>query len=258
MKRIAVCISGQLRNWRTCVANQKWFWTSSQCEVDYFVHSWDYSMERTAVSKPYEQRDITHEEWEEFNEAYEPKLSIFDTKRQDYFFDGDHWSSLFYSLSQSILLKRKYEIENGFEYDIVVKSRPDVVFSPTYHFSYDLIQDNVVYTTHGGLLEHEFNGFNFNDCVFYTNSYTMDLLIDLYFYRISKIDPKSKTYDPRFHLVGPGVLMRNFFGEYGIVGIPSFEFLETLVKKGHPEGLDLLDPQEFRGMEKYFRDWYTK
>ena len=258
MKKVAVCLSGQMRNWRVAVENQKWFWTTANMEVDYFIHTWDYSMERVGVSKPYEHRDVSSGEFNELVELYQPKKYLFDTKKPDYFYKKDHWSSLFYSLSQSIMLKREYELDNNFEYDIVVKSRPDVVFDPRYSFAYDLIQDNVVYTTHGGLLEHEFHGFNFNDCVFYSNSYTMDLLIDLYFYRIDKIKTSNKNSDSRFDLVGPGVLMKSFFNEYGIVGIPSFEFLETLVKKGYPEGLDLLQTQDFRKMEKYFRDWYTK
>ena len=47
--RIAVCLSGQLRNWKLGVSNQEWFWRTCNVEaaqVDYFVHNWTYSYDR--------------------------------------------------------------------------------------------------------------------------------------------------------------------------------------------------------------------
>jgi hypothetical protein len=35
-------------------------------------------------------------------------------------------------------------------------------------------------------------------------------------------------------------------------------YQETLIKLGCPENLDLLKVGDFRKMEKYFREWYTK
>lgn len=258
MKKIAVCLSGQMRNWKLCVQSQKRFWQSAKIDVDYFIHTWDTSMDRSSVSEEYEHRNISDTEFDEYVREYDAKKFILDRKKQDFFYKNDHWASLFYSLSQSILLKRKYEIENNFEYDIVVKSRPDLVFDPRYSFTYEQIQDNVIYSSHGGLLENEFYGYNFNDCVFYSNSYTMDLLIDLYFYRIQKINLLDQNYDKRFDYIGPGILMRHFYSDFGLVGISSFEWVETIVRKGCPENLDLNQVDEFRKMEKYFREWYTR
>lgn len=255
--KVAICLSGQMRNWDLAKENQKWFWSSCGGEVDYFIHTWDYSGDREGVSMPYKFRKITDDEYNRYIEFYEPKAHIFDKKPQSFFYDNDHWSSLFYSFSQSILLKRKYEIENNFEYDIVVKSRPDLVFEPSQFFVLNLIQNNVIYTTHGGLLEHEFNMFNINDCTFYSDSYTMDLLINVYFYRQKLINEKvngGKNVKP----IGPGVLMHDFCREYGITAIPAFNFLETIVKDGCPTNLDLFNSEDFIHMENYFRNWYLR
>ena len=179
--RIAVCISGQLRNREIAYKNQIWFWKKNGHEVDYFVHTWKYSADRTSVSKPYVYRDIDDSEYNQFIEVYKPKKHMFDGKQQSFFYDYDHWSSLFYSFSQSILLKREYEIENGFEYDIVIKSRPDVVFDPCSNCRFDKLDNNTLFSTHGGIMEHEFNMFNVNDCVFFANSYSSMSHLFLFF-----------------------------------------------------------------------------
>ena len=39
MPKVAVIISGQLRNWKIALENQKWFFSTTGDEVDYFVHT---------------------------------------------------------------------------------------------------------------------------------------------------------------------------------------------------------------------------
>ena len=36
--KIAVCLSGQLRQWELAHRNQIWFWETSGAKVDYFTH----------------------------------------------------------------------------------------------------------------------------------------------------------------------------------------------------------------------------
>ena len=46
-------------------------------------------------------------------------------------------------------------------------------------------------------MEHEFYSFNINDCVFGCNSYTMDMLANLYFFRQYQIHDKvERDYNP--------------------------------------------------------------
>ena len=246
--KVAVCLSGQLRQWEMAKENQKWFWEScigtEVKEVDYFIHTWNYSGDREGVSQPYITRDVSQEEFDNVVDWYKPKKYFLDDKKQNYFYESDHWSSLFYSMAQSIMLKREYEIENNFEYDVVIKSRPDVVFDPIYHFSWEHLENNILYTTHGGNMEHEFGMYNVNDCVFYSNSYTMDLVSQMYSYRQKMLDERNMFEDKLFTgSIGPGVLMQEYFREYGItsqsIQACKYNFVETLVKLGCPEDLDL-------------------
>ena len=262
MIRVAVCMSGQLRLWDYGKENQKWFWTSlnrDEYKVDYFTHTWNYSQDRAGVSQPYTNRDITDDEYNSFLEHYKPKKAIIDDKPVTFFYDNDHWSSLFYSLGQSLLLKQQYELENNFKYDLVIKTRPDIVFSPTYHAHIlDNLFDGQLVTTHGGVMESEFHHINFNDCVFYGNSYTMDLLTNLYFYRQRIIHPNVEWRRYRNPgPLGPGVLMHDFFREYGITPYFATGWIETILKEDVPR-VDLFDPVEFDKVERYFRNWYTR
>lgn len=259
--KIAVCLSGQLRQWEMGVDNQKWFWSTANIpepEIHYFGHTWTYSWDRKGVSQPYTERKVTEEELSLFKEKFELKDFIVDSKPQIEFRGNDHWSALFYSFSKSILLKRKYELENNFEYDIVIKSRPDVVFSPEDSFFPHNLKNNVIFTTHGGPMALEFNMFNFNDCVFYSNSYTMDLLLNLYFYRQNGIDDHSIYVKKNIHPLGPGTLMHEYFRDYGITPIFNTGFNEVLLKEGCPKDLDLFNKEDFKKMRTYFQSWYTK
>lgn len=257
--RIAVCLSGQLRGWETGVDNQKWFWETcnrSIVEIDYFAHTWDYSMDREGVSQPYIKRAVEKEEFDRFKEKFELKKSIFESKPQNSFYNNDHWMGLFYSLSKSLMLKREYEIENNFTYDVVIKSRPDVTFSPKYSFFLPKLNDGVLWSTHGGIMPMEFNMYNVNDCVFLANSPTMDLLMNLFFYRLEGVIESNK-HNINIHPIGPGTLMHEFFRDYGIT--PLFlDFHETLIKEGHPRGIDLFNKEEYEKFHQYFLDWYTK
>ena len=100
--RIAVCLSGQLRGWEIGWNNQKWFWSTSGHEVDYFIHTWSYSGDRAGVTHEYEWRDISKKEYKDICDYYEVKDGIYDTTPQEWFYDNDHWSALFYSFAQSV------------------------------------------------------------------------------------------------------------------------------------------------------------
>ena len=271
--RMAALLSGQLRQWELAVDNQKWFWESAEqngvTEIDYFIHTWSYSADRAGVSHEYEWKDIDKEEFQKICDAYEVKDSMYDTKPQSWFYDYDHWSALFYSFSQSVMMKRKYELKHNFEYDIVIKSRPDVVFNPKRTAWLETpLWDNHLYSTHGGEMGHEFGMFNIDDCVFYSNSYTMDIMSNMYQYRQKNLDcrynkeglPDKETLCTQ--QLGPGVLMHEYCRDYGITPIITSShrshFQPTLLKLGCPTDLDLFKVRQFNKMEKYFREFYTK
>ena len=108
--RIAVCLSGQLRQWEMGVENQKWFWTTANREhvqVDYFAHTWTYSWDRPGVSQEYERRQVVQQELDSFKVRYDLKGLSVDSREQNSFRGNDHWSSLFYSFAKERLRNRK-------------------------------------------------------------------------------------------------------------------------------------------------------
>jgi hypothetical protein len=263
--RIAVCLSGQLRQWKLGAKNQKWFWTTLnrhsqpvEVQVDYFAHTWDYSWDRPGVSQEYSERNVSQDELQEFKNTFNLKELEVDSRTQDSFRGNDHWSALFYSLSKSLLQKKRYELENNFKYDIVVKSRPDVVFNPGNVFAHPPLHNSVIFSTHGSPMPMEFNMFNFNDCVFYGNSYTMDLIINMYFYRQFGIQEENIQNYRNIHPLGPGTLLNEYFSSYGIHPVVDSIFHEILLKEGCPTDLDLLQEKDFIIMKKYFSKWYEK
>ena len=266
--RIAVLLSGQLRQWDYAKHNQKWFWETGDKddEIDYFIHTWTYSGDRKAVSQEYEWRKVEKKEFNEIVKWYDCKKSILDNKPQKYFYGNDHWSGLFYSFVQSVMMKRQYELENDFQYDLVIKSRPDIVFNPRRHFSYEPLEDNVIWTTHGGNMEHEHGMWNMNDCCFYSNSYSMDLLANCYAFRQKIINGNSghsvDDGDLNYFTLGPGTMISEYCREYGINFFSTFgmnaAWQETLLKLGCPQDKDLLNAKKFIHVERYFREWYTK
>ena len=93
--KIAVCMSGQLRQWEIAKENQKWFWETSGVEMDYFIHTWDYSGDREGVSQPYVTRDVSQDEFDKVVEWYEPKKYKFDNRKQDFFYKNTKKYNLF-------------------------------------------------------------------------------------------------------------------------------------------------------------------
>lgn len=254
--KIAVCLSGQLRNWKLGVDNQKWFWTvNKNFKVDFFAHTWNYSEDRKALSEPYVRREVPYEEYKQFIEAFDIKKSIFDDKPVNSFQNSDHWGALFYSFVNTLLLKREYELENNFTYDLVIKSRPDIVFNPAMFLHPFPFDDGVLYSSHGGLMQNEYNMVNFNDCLFLGNSRTMDKLINIFHYRMHKIN----VVEDNVHPMGPGVLLNEFFRDFGIYPkAGNLGFVETLLKEGCPDNLDLLNEEDFKKMQEYFLNWYVR
>ena len=155
------------------------------------------------------------------------------------------------------MLKREYEIKNNFVYDIVVKSRPDIVFDPIDSFNVPHLENNAIYTSHGGVMDLEYHMYNVNDILFLGNSFSMDLLTNLYFYRQQGIDDYNIENKKNVHVMGPGTLMHEYFRDYGITPIFGKTPHCILLKQGCPEGLDMFVSEEFREMQEYFSNWYA-
>lgn len=140
MKRVAVCLSGQPRTWKSCYPSWVELFKHWEIEPDFFCHIWDFNSPSSGLQcqNPYEKLpdvEISDEEKADIIATLNPKKIIFQSKKNIFGnFDAvpnqiGFWAhSQFYSMWRAANLKRQYEIENDFEYDVVIRMRSDNLF----------------------------------------------------------------------------------------------------------------------------------
>ena len=140
-KKVALIYSGQPRHLRECHRNHREnFWDRNpDWEVDVFAHVWyDKSWVGSYFWDQYKDRGkwdadlvpFMEENWKPKGlEFEEPKQFICDWQPDPRFpHPVNNIISMFYSLEKANDLKKKYEEENNFKYDCVVRLRTDEFF----------------------------------------------------------------------------------------------------------------------------------
>jgi len=212
--KIAVCLSGQPRTVRYA-AKSIINYFSGDYEVDYFCHSWNYNNWKGKTSNNVTWSDdevLTVEQVYDNLLIFGPKGIEVHTKEE--LPNIGSWESLFYSIMRANNLKKQYEIENKFRYDLVVRARYDTVYSPGTNF---IIPDNFddldIFTTHNERMNIEYNRTNVSDVFFFGSSYGMDILCDIYRY-VNAINKRKRADD--YATLGPGVLIGDYCNMYNI------------------------------------------
>jgi hypothetical protein len=218
--KIAVCFSGQIRTWKQCYESWERFFNmiklhpkfqKNNIEVDYFIHTWDLETipphlwagnQNLSVQEICDMRlDIDKNEIDELIKILNPKKYIVDNihvlntrsfvvneKSIQYGNNGYcllTWAApQLYSIMRAATLKKEYELENDFEYDICMKFRFDMLLNTE-----DMVQimskldiplkDHTIYSMHSKNI-NEFPHQIIGDIWFMANSTTYDLLS--YFY----------------------------------------------------------------------------
>ena len=115
MIRVAVLLSGQIRHWQTASKLFK-FWNGMDSEVnyDFFISTWDDSYRGENAKDADLSMCVA-------SEVLPP--SIIDPMGKDFV-------RYPYLLKRANLLKNAYEIEQGFKYNTVLATRPDVFLGP--------------------------------------------------------------------------------------------------------------------------------
>ena len=115
MIRIAVLLSGQIRHWQTASKLFKlWNDIDSEISYDFFISTWDDSYREENAKDADLSMCVA-------SEVLPP--SIIDPKGKDFV-------RYPYLLKRANLLKNAYEIEQGFKYNAVLATRPDIMLGP--------------------------------------------------------------------------------------------------------------------------------
>jgi hypothetical protein len=223
--RVAFCFSGQLRTWKECYISWAKFAAKFETPPDIFCHIWDFNSNSGRVNHITKEQGITSvppEEFEEFFKIMNPEKYIIEglekSKQADGLLNnrimelvGDkemngniYWAgSQFYSSMHSDFLKQEYEMEHGFEYDLVFKMRYDMLLSDfDIHILFDKpIKYNgvfipfkgpkfgTVYSIHSGKIP-EWPFLTMGDIFYFADSQTFDK-VSLFYYRLADIFVKS-------------------------------------------------------------------
>ena len=197
--KIAICLSGQPRTWEKCYPQ----WMDifkDQGEIDFFFHFWDYntlpSILRT-VNGHRELKDelLTENEQQHIIETLAPKKFLFEGRKPIVYWNstlpddkqfGGWTKEQFYSLYYVSHLKRSYEVEHNFQYDVVIRMRADLWFD----HKHELISPapNTVYTGHCGV-DSTFNTYRVGDVFYYADSPTFDQMA--LFYKFLSLVPTN-------------------------------------------------------------------
>lgn len=260
--RIAVCLSGQSRTWRTSSKNIKNYFNLPDVHVDYFIHTWDTNTYRDIEQMSDKKLDYKTSENESDNIKleYNPVLMEFEVYDKTKY---NNWEPLFYSFMKSVWLKKKHELENDFEYDIVIKARFDVNFKqegnnvfgkPFNKFYIHNVFPLVAYTANE-LFEDkfptEFNQNHFDDVFFYSDSKTMDIISKIYtWYKdLNKTSilqlNKNECIKNQEYFYGPGTLLYTYLIKHTIHPMSKLCIPYYIVRKEVEElGLDSINDWE--------------
>lgn len=244
--------------------NDNYHPVKGKIQVDYFLHCWDTNTWRLPHKpRDFSPHDTKHNAYEEIVNAYNPKASVLEEYRADKFTLA--WDPLFYSFSKSIALKRQYELDNDFEYDLVIKARLDTVYNPVSKFPYvnEYVNQRTVYAPYNIMqFPTEFNYWNFDDVIFYGHSNTMDIVADIYksnktIHTQEYLDEhKARSdYALSFNFYGPGCMLYEHIMKAGLrADYPRNHPIQYKVSRMTMQHLDSLN--DWDSIVKLGNNWY--
>lgn len=213
--RIAICLSGQPRTWEKCQPTWQKLINSIKERyevdgVDIFCHLWDYntSPHRLIMHEGWDyltmpSDKISEEEKQRIVSAINPKSYVFETEavnkktiKDTRFRNQPHinehgkteleWASgQFYSVMYAAHLKKQYEYEHDFRYDVCFRMRCDMYFSEKqieYFLNNDLTypEPNTFYSCHTGKDSLQFPFHRLGDVFWYADTVTFNRICEFY------------------------------------------------------------------------------
>ncbi len=254
--KIAICLSGQPRSIEFASKSALHHFQNSEYHTyDFFCHSWDYNTWKLQDISYTEPEFVDHKWLQTQLDKFNPIYSEIQSREDFLAVDKGRiisYGSLFYSMMKANHLKRKHEIENNFRYDCVFKIRFDSVFDPEKFLGLPAaLPERTVYFPHLGRSGLEYNMFNASDCVFYGDSWGMDIMCDVFRYVLDQ--PPRKEYD--YECYGPGTWMSHY-GNNKNIDIQRNHLLAEIIYRKECLGLDPVDPASFQTIFNMHTSFY--
>jgi hypothetical protein len=145
--KIALCLSGQTRNWITTYESIK-KQIIEKYNVDVFIHTWDVKGQMVPHHFVNNYDDNFDKIDYKFIDFYKPKKIQIDSPEYNTFkqktYGGRFYNTLmmWYSIHKSNQLRKEYEIENNIKYDLIIRCRFDLFFE---NFVINEINTNIIY-----------------------------------------------------------------------------------------------------------------
>lgn len=176
-RRIAICLSGYVRNWEHCLDSFK-LHAIQNYDCDIFIHTWDKKDYFLRIQNP------TDLDVEKLESGFLPK-SILVEEKPDFVLSDLQISknnenrdcagimSMFYSIYKANELKRNYEDKFNIKYDVVIRTRPDVLYSSNIDIPINMNSDRLYVPIHGDFL-------GLNDQIAFGSSEIMNKYSNIY------------------------------------------------------------------------------
>ena len=216
-KKIALCISGHMRNYKNCFYSlQKLFLDQNKCDI--FIFTWNkdnHFLQQQNISdisgqdviNTYQPKNIKIEEWVELPVSNKVKQHNTDNRY------APGILGMYYSLYQANLLKQQYEETYNFKYDLVIRYRPDIILSSEFSIPITLNTDSVYVPLYG-----DFSGIN--DQLAYGSSHRMNQYSNVY-NEIENLLGHGCHLNPEFlmkkNLQKNGIIVSRFNLNYGLL-----------------------------------------
>ena len=230
--RAAICFSGMPRSFKTVFESHKKYiynvLSEQGIKYDIFIHSWNnkvtypkYLPDEGNTKELIEMYQPTSYKLETYNEERVNEL-LHDSRVNEYHKYISHnnnlndigdWIggglltnntiSLFYGLNQSNNLRKKYEQENGFEYDLVIKSRFDNIMFDKLNVDTLSNELSTVFCPMGYEPDDRVRLGTVNDILAVGNAQTMDVYMSLYTRLYELLKERYDKKHPRpWHTIG--------------------------------------------------------
>lgn len=273
--KIAICFSGEPRTWLNAASSINAFYSGDH-EFYFFGHVWanntwgnhhayptpeildphqlemmlnsKFNFSKLVVEHHRPQIDFKEYEQYDFGEELFGKKKVLNTAIPT------TWLSPLYSSMMSNHYKYQYEHDNDIHFDVVIRARLDVCYTPKRtinHYLDKTLQPHGLYcSTH--YFKKEYMLPCINDVFYFGSSDVMDIIDSFYrvyhngdFFKMLNCD----YYDGGYKSIGPGALLYKWLTMKNILPI-NVQFSQMPVIRKTAE--DLIWPRDFRQiMEKY-------